>query len=691
MSRLGADVGGTFTDLARVDPTTGLVTINKVLTTPADPGDAVLAGCEEMLARHGQGFANVTHMAHATTLVANTLIQRVGARVALICNEGFVDVLDTGVEMRFDLFDLNFRRPEPLVPRYLRFGISERTGADGRRLQPVDAAELRGIVDRLLSERVEAVAVALFHSYRNQAAEREVRTLLNQALPAVPVTLSCEVAPEIREWPRTSTAVANAYVQPLVQRYVSRLAARLRERGLPSPLFMMLSEGGIGSVETVKAAPIRLVESGPAAGALAAAAVARELGLPQALAFDLGGTTAKLCMIGDGQPMRSYQTEVARLDRFKRGSGLPLKIPAVELIEIGTGGGSIAHFDAANLLRVGPRSAGAEPGPACYGRGGTEPTVTDADLVAGYLDDRAFLGGRMSLDRSASERALQLHIGNRLGIGTLDAAAAVLEVVNESMALAARVHVVEHGDDLRRYALIAFGGAGPVHAWRIASILKLETVIVPPAAGVMSAVGLLAAPAAIELARSHVGKLDGLNVATIDGLLDEMTNEARRTLTAAGVAPAQVRLHRLAECRYVGQAYEVQVVLPSGRLDAGELMRRFETRYCELYGRTMPGGSIEALTWRVQAEGPAPIERLQVDRSAAVGGADKGKRRAHFPGHGVQDCRVLNRYALAAGSFYDGPLLVEENETTTVVGPGARLEIDQGLNLVIRLNQGRNT
>ena len=688
MSRLGVDVGGTFTDIAKVDPATGRVAIGKVLTTPADPGDAILAGSEELLARHGQGFADLAHMVHATTLVANTLIQRVGARVALICNEGFVDVLDTGVEMRFDLFDLNFRRPEPLVPRYLRFGISERTSADGARLEPVDAAQLRRIVDRLQTERVEAVAVALFHAYRNPAAEREVRALLKQALPDVPVTLSCDVAPEIREWPRTSTAVANAYVQPLVQRYATRLQARLRERGLASPLFIMLSEGGIGSVETVKAAPIRLVESGPAAGAIAAAAVAREAGLSRALAFDMGGTTAKLCMIGDGEPMRSYQTEVARLDRFKRGSGLPLKIPAVELIEIGAGGGSIAHFFADTLLRVGPRSAGAEPGPACYGRGGTEPTVTDADLVAGYLDDRTFLGGRMGLDRGAAERALQIHIGDRLGVGTLEAAVAVQEVVNESMASAARVHVVEHGDDPRRFALIAFGGAGPVHAWRIASILKLETVIVPPAAGVMSAVGLLTAPPAIELARSYVGKLNVLDVAAIDGLLDEMAEDARCTLAAAGVAPEQVRLRRLVECRYVGQAYEVQVALPDGPLDPAELTRRFEARYRELYGRTLPGGTTEALTWRVQAEGPPTAERVRVDRTGAAGVADKGKRQAHFPGHGVLACRVLNRYGLAVGAIYDGPVLVEEDETTTVVGPGARLEIDRALNLVIRMNPG---
>ena len=688
MSRLGVDVGGTFTDIAGLDPATGRVTIGKVLTTPADPGDAILAGSAELLARHGQGFADLAHMVHATTLVANTLIQRVGARVALICNEGFIDVLDTGVEMRFDLFDLNFRRPEPLVPRYLRFGISERTSADGARLHPVDAAELLRIADSLKSERVEAVAVALFHAYRNQAAEREVRALLSQALPDVPVTLSCEVAPEIREWPRTSTAVANAYVQPLVQRYATRLESRLRERGLASPLFIMLSEGGIGSVETVKAAPIRLVESGPAAGAIAAAAVARELGLSRALAFDMGGTTAKLCMIGDGEPMRSYQTEVARLDRFKRGSGLPLKIPAVELIEIGAGGGSIAHFFAGALLRVGPRSSGAEPGPACYGRGGTEPTVTDADLVAGYLDDRTFLGGRMALDRTAAERALQIHIGDRLGISALEAAVAVQEVVNESMASAARVHVVEHGDDPRRYALIAFGGAGPVHAWRIASILKLETVIVPPGAGVMSAVGLLAAPPAIELARSYVSKLDVLDVDALDGLLDEMAGHARSTLAAAGVEAAQVRLRRLVECRYVGQAYEVQVVLPEGRLDTADVTRRFQARYSELYGRTLSNGTIEALTWRVQAEGPALAEAVRVDRNGATGGADKTARNAHFPGHGLLACRVLNRYALVAGALYDGPVLVEEDETTTVIGPGAQLEVDRALNLVIRLNRG---
>jgi len=686
MSRLGVDVGGTFTDLARVDPATGLITIGKVLTTPEDPGNAILEGGRGLLERHGEGFAALAHMVHATTLVANTLIQRAGARVALICNDGFIDVLDTGVEMRFDLFDLNFRRPDPLVPRHLRFGIGERTAADGTRLRPVDAAEIRTIAAGLAGQGIEALAVVLLHAYRNPAAEREVRALLATALPGIPVTLSSEVAPEIREWPRSSTAVANAYVQPLVQHYLTGLETRLRSGGLANPLFIMLSEGGIGTVSTVKAAPIRLVESGPAAGAIAAAAVAREAGLSHALAFDMGGTTAKLCMIVDGQPMRSYHTEVARLDRFKRGSGLPLKIPAIELIEIGAGGGSIAHFDAANLLRVGPRSAGAVPGPACYGRGGSEPTVTDADLVTGYLDPDAFLGGRMALDREAAGHALAGHIGGRLGLDALRSAIAVQEIVNESMASAARVHVVEHGDDPRRFALIAFGGAGPVHAWRIASILKLPMVIVPPAAGVMSAVGLLATAPAIELARSHVGKIALLDLAAVASLLAELEAEALATLVEASVPAAAVRFRRLAECRYVGQAYEVQVELPEAGLTIAELGQRFETRYRALYGRTLPGGTIEALTWRLQAEGPAPAERFRLDRPAATGAQEKGRRDAYFPGHGMMSCRVLDRYALAVGDRCDGPLLVEEDETTTVIGPGAVLEIDAARNLVIRLS-----
>ncbi len=687
--RLGVDVGGTFTDLALADPATGAITIGKVLTTPVDPGEAILAGGDELLGRDGIGFDALARMIHATTLVANTLIQRVGARVALIANEGFVDTLDTGVENRYDMFDLNFQRPPPLVPRHLRFGISERTTISGERLRPVIGAEIEAIAARLAVEGVEAVAVCLLHGFRNPDAERDVGAMLARLLPGVPVTLSSAVAPEIREYARAITASANAYVQPLVQTYLARLEARTRERGLASPLFLLMSEGGLATVPTAAAAaPIRLVESGPAAGAIAAASIAREAGIERAMAFDMGGTTAKLCLIVDARPVRTYTTEVARLHRFKRGSGLPLKIPSVELIEIGAGGGSIAHHDAAGMLRIGPRSAGAVPGPACYGRGGVEPTVTDADLVLGLIDPDAFLGGRMKLDRRAAETALLAGVGTRHGLCALDAAAAVHEMVNDSMAMAARIHAVEHGEDPQAFTLVAFGGAGPVHAWRIASILRIGRVVVPVGAGVMSAIGLLVAAPSIELSVSHTGKLDALDLAAVDRLLAERDADARAVLARTGVGAEATAITRSVECRYVGQAYEVQTPLPEGPLAAagpGAIVAAFETRYRELYGRTLPGGVVEALTWRVRAEGPRPEMLPRLARTRAGTPAAKGSRKAWFHGHGVVEAAVLDRYALAPGARVAGPALIEEDETTTVAGPGSTVEVDRALNLVIEL------
>jgi N-methylhydantoinase A len=685
--RLGIDVGGTFTDVVLTDDG-GRVGVGKVLTTSAEPGQGIMAGGSALLATHGRAWRDLGQAVHATTLVANTLIQRTGARVALLTTAGFVDSLSVGEENRFDLYDLFFERPVPLVPRRLRFGVSERTAADGTRLRSVDATEIERITDVLRAAAIEAVAVCLLHSFRNPAAEREVGAILAACLPEVPVTLSAELAPEIREYQRASTAVANAYVQPLVRGYLAHLEAALRDRDLAVPLFLMLSEGGLGTLGMAAAAPIRLVESGPAAGAMAAAALVRDAGLPRAMAFDMGGTTAKLCMILDGEPVRGYTTEVARLHRFKRGSGLPLKIPSVELIEIGAGGGSIAHFDGTGLLRVGPRSAEANPGPACYGRGGTAPTVTDADVVLGYVDPRRFLGGRMRLDRDAAARALADSVGRRLGFSVERAALAVHEVVNENMASAARIHAVEHGQDPRSFVLVAFGGAGPVHAWRVAQLLKLPRVVVPVAAGVNSALGLLVTPPAIELSRSYPGRLESLDWHAVDRLLGEMETEARAALGQLGVPANAVRVRRVAECRYVGQAYEVQTLLPDGPVavvGAEGLGAAFEARYRALYRRTLPGGSFEALTWRVQAQGPPPETIFQLDRRARSAEAKRGERAAYFPGCGPVPCLVLDRYGLRAGDAFRGPALVEEDETTTVVGPGATVEVDAALRLVVTL------
>ena len=688
MNRLAIDVGGTFTDLAFVNAEAGCIAIHKVPTTSSDPGTGALAGSRDLLGRLGVAITDLSHIVHATTLVANTLIGRTGARVALITNEGFIDCLDTGIESRYDMFDLRFQRPEPLVPRHLRFGISERTAADGTRLRPVRRDEIIRIAGVLEAARVAAVAVCLLQAYKNPAAEQDVRAYLSEVLPGVPVTLSAEIAPEIREYDRASTAVSNAFVQPMAQDYLQRLAAGFHADGFGKSLFVMLSEGGIGSVHMARAAPIRLVESGPAAGAIAAAALARRLGLARALSFDMGGTTAKLCRIVDGEAARSYATEIARLHRFKRGSGLPLKIPTIELIEIGAGGGSIAHVDRSGFLKVGPQSAGAEPGPACYGRGGTAATVTDADLVAGHIDMESFFGGRMRLDRAAAEKTLVDAVGARIRLSVQAAAAAVQQVVDENMALAARMHVVEHGEDPRTFTLLAFGGAGPVHAWRIARLLKIRQVIVPAAAGVASALGLLMAAPAIELSRSHVGRLSAIDLSEVDTILANLTSQAQAILAQAGVDSAEIRWRRVAECRYVGQAYEVQVAVPDASLagiGAGALAAIFEAKYRELYGRTLPDGEVEALTWRVQAQGPAPADLLLPDRPLSGGVRSPDERQAYFPDYGWMRCTVLNRYALQPGDRLQGPALVEENETTTVVGPDTTVEVDRFFNLVLAI------
>jgi N-methylhydantoinase A len=685
--RIGADVAGTFTDLVLHEAGTGRISIGKVLTTPSAPSDAVLAGATELLARCGREYRHLDLFVHATTLVANALIERAGARTALVVNTGFVDVLDFATENRYDLFDLFIARPDPLVPRRLRFGIHERTAADGTVLSPVDPTEVGLVAKELQRDGIGAVGVCLLHSYRNPGSERRVRDLLCAALPDLAITISAELVPEIREYPRTSTVAANAYVQPMVQRYLEALEGALREKGLRRPPFIMLSEGGFASIATAAAAPVRMVESGPAAGAVAAAATARRLGAERVMSFDMGGTTAKLCMILDGAPKRAATTEAARLHRFKRGSGIPLSIPAIELIEIGAGGGSIAQVERSGLLRVGPRSAGARPGPACYGLGATEPTVTDADLALGYLSAEGLLGGRMPLDRAAAQRALQEAIGDRLGFDAERSALAVHELVNNNMAIAARTHAVEHGYDPRQFSLLAFGGAGPLHAWHVAKLLKMPRLIVPPSAGVMSALGLLLATPSIELSRSQVDKIDRVDFKAVESLLAEMRRDATAILAATGIRERELRVTSSVDCRYSGQAHEVRVPLADATgLDAAALLQRFEAVYERLYGRLMPGGVAEIITWRVEVRGAAKPIGLSALRDG--GGSMRGsdERDALFPGCGKVRTRVVTRDRLAIGERIAGPALIVEDETTTVAGPGSVILVDDQENLIVEIS-----
>jgi N-methylhydantoinase A len=691
--RVGIDIGGTFTDLIVFDGTTGAFALGKTLTTPEDPSIAIEAGLAELLARASVPLADVGQIVHGTTLVTNAIIERKGARTALLATQGFRDAIEIGREHRYDLYDLMIELPEPLVPRYLRFDVPQRTLADGTTLQELDSAYVERLARELAGAGVKAVAIAFLNSFANPAAERAARAAVLRAAPAMRVAISSDVVPEIREYERTSTTVANVYVQGLVERYLRELEARLARAGFRGGLLLMLSSGGLATVDTAVRFPVRLLESGPAAGALAAARLGAAAGHPSLLSFDMGGTTAKFAVVAGGQPLIAHEFEVDRRYRFKKGSGLPVKLPVIEMIEIGAGGGSIARVNSLGLLKVGPDSAGAAPGPVCYGRGGSEPTVTDADLVLGYLDPGFFLGGGMALDLAGARRAIDERVARPLGLSVEQAAWGIHQIVNENMASAARVHTIERGQDPRGLPVFAFGGAGPVHAFRVAQALGAARLIVPFGAGVMSAAGFLGAPLAFDFARSAPGRLDALAWDKVGGLLAEMEAEGRALLAESGVAEGQVSHRRIADMRYVGQGHEVRVPLPGGPLgpaSAPALRAAFEAEYQRLYSRLGPPVPIEIVTWRVVSSGPPPGLRLRVQAAAGAGQAGaalKGTRRAYAPElGGMAETPVYDRYQLGPGAAFDGPAIVEERESTLVVGPRGRCRVDEQWNLIVMLN-----
>ncbi len=685
--RAGVDIGGTFTDVILVDDDSGSLRIGKVLTTPQDPSLAAEMGLAEMLASPDVRAEDLANVVHGTTLVTNAIIERKGAKTGLLTTRGFRDALEIRRESRYDLYDLFLELPKPLVPRHLRLEVDERVLADGSVAVPLDREQAREAILELKAQGVEAVAVCLLHSYRNPAHERELGALIRELAPELAVSLSSEVVPEIREYERTSTTAANVYVQPLMDRYLRELEARLRALGVDAQLLVMLSSGGVCTPETARRFPVRLVESGPAAGALAAAFFGQLTGNPRLLSFDMGGTTAKSCLIDEGAPSTAAEFEVARVYRFKKGSGLPIKVPVIEMIEIGAGGGSIARIDSLGLLKVGPESAGADPGPACYGLGGTDPTVTDADLVLGYLDPNFFLGGRMRLDKQSAARAIEGKVAKALGMDVVQAAWGIHEIVNENMANAARVHCVERGKDPRVYPLFAFGGAGPVHAVRVAEILRVPSVICPLGAGVQSALGLLCAPLAFDLVRSHFGSLDEADWDAVNALLREMAEEGERMLLAAGVARKDIHRERSCEMRYAGQGHEVRVPLPEEPLKAEDLLANFEAVYQQLYGRISPDVPVETLNWRMTVRGPRPNVRMKpVGELQPLGAALKGHRPAYFPeAKGYVSTPVYDRYELCAGHSFVGPAILEERECTVVVGPRATVSVDGYANVVIEL------
>ncbi|MDI3340438.1 MAG: hydantoinase/oxoprolinase family protein [Sphaerobacter sp.] len=689
--RVGIDIGGTFTDLILVDDRSGTCWVAKTLTTADDPAVGVRRALLQGLELAGAPAEQIRAVIHGTTLVTNAIIERKGDKTALVTTAGFRDAVEIAREHRYDMYDIFIERPKPIAPRHLRFEVNERLLADGSVYRPVDPAEVEALAERLRRAGVEAIAICFLHSYRNPAHERQVAAILAERLPGVRISLSSEVVGEIREYERTSTTLANVYVQRIVEGYLDRLQRELTELGSTATLLIMLSSGGICTVETARRFPVRLIESGPAAGALAAAYVGRLTGRPNLLAFDMGGTTAKACLIEQGRPLITTEFEVDRVYRFKKGSGLPIKASSIELIEIGAGGGSIAHVDQFGLIKIGPDSAGSQPGPACYGLGGTRPTVTDADLVLGYLDPDFFLGGTMQISREAAEEAIEREIARPLGLSVLEAAWSIHHLVNENMASAARIHAVEHGKDVRAYPLFASGGAGPVHAYRVAELLGIREILCPFAAGVGSSIGFLAAPLAFDFVRSAYARLDQVDWDTINALYREMEDEGRQLLAESGVPPEQVSVTRTADMRLLGQAHEIRVPIPGGELGpqrAGEVLRAFETVYRDLYKRARPGVPIEIMSWRVLVSGPQPELTLR-QPEPPVGERRKGQRPVYFPEFGgFHPTPVYDRYQLRPGDCFDGPAIIEERESTVVVGPRGRVAVDQHLNLVIRLGDG---
>ena len=683
---IGVDIGGTFTDVVLWRDGASAMHREKLLTTPEDPSRAVIEGVQRAIDHQGIAAANLGTVVHGTTLVANALIERRGVPTGLITTRGFRDVLGLGREWRYDLYDLDIAMPEPLVQRALRLEVTERLLADGTVETPLDEAEVIAAARTLAGAGTEAVAVVLLHSFRNPVHEQRVGEIVARELPGIEVSLSSEVSPELGEYERSSTVAANAYVLPIFASYIERLARALAELGFRRNFLLVLSDGRCIEAETARRYPIRLVQSGPAAGAEAARMFGELAGVADVLCFDMGGTTAKACLIHSGEPERTARFEVARETRFAEGSGLPLQIPAIDMIEIGAGGGSIAEIDARGLIQVGPRSAGADPGPACYGRGNSRPTVTDCDLVLGYLDAGSFLGGAMTLDKAAAESAIQDHIADPLDISVVEAAWGVHETVTANMAQAATIHAIERGLDVTRFAMLPIGGAGPVHACAMASKMNIDRLICPIGAGVASAIGMLAAPVSFEVGRAAPCHLDALDIASVRTLLAKLRTEAEKLVAETGVALDDIGCRTRAMMRYVGQGYEIEVEFEPERLAVSGrsyLDMAFTTAYRSRYGRTETAAP-EILSWRVVASGPRPAlaSALAVDAEEDASQPLPRWRRPTFFTDRFVDTPVFRRTELRRGQGLTGPAIVEEDESTLVVPPEFVLVVDQALNLL---------
>lgn len=689
--RVGIDIGGTFTDFTLVDDATGLAQLHKQLTTPEKPSRAVLEGFDTLLAQARRSPADVVGVVHGSTLVTNALIERRGASTGMLVTKGFADVLDIAFERRYDLYDLRMRLPDPLVDRRLRIEIDERLRSDGSVEVSLNPEEVERAADALIAAGVNSIAVCFLHSFTSSAHEDKAAEIIRSAYPDAYVSTSADISPTIREYERWTTATMNAYTQPVVDVYLAEIEAGFKARRVLGSFQVMTSNGGCVSVATARRYPVRMLESGPAAGILMAGRLGEAIGVANVIAYDMGGTTAKGAVIQNGQAIKAYEIEVARLHEFKRGSGLPAKIPVLDMIEIGSGGGSIARVDARGVICVGPKSAGASPGPACYDLGGAYATLTDANLVLGYYAPNKFLGGRFRLNKDASAAAIKHIIAEPLDIEILQAAWGIHEVVNEDVARAIRIHSSERGIDYRKSNIIAFGGSGPAHATRVARKLRIPRVVFPLGSGVMSAFGMLVCPPSFEVARSRRLPLKDATLHVFREMFSDLSKKARSVLSEAGCPQDQHRIIYSLDVRYVGQGYEVEINVPEESLASEPkswLPELFEAEYRKRYGPSTLDAPLEILNFKLQASGLAPA-LARIHRPNPATKTPKEYRDAYFGrGLGPEPAQVLSRYEIAQGDVVIGPAFVEEDECTVVLGPDDRGTVDKLGNLIVDVSLG---
>lgn len=685
--KLGIDIGGTFTDLVLFDPNADGLRFAKTLTTYPDPTIGIHNGIKDLQDKFGLAISDLESIIHGTTLITNAIIERKGSKTAFITTKGFEDVLEIGRELRYDIYDLFLTMPKPLVPRHLRFGVSERVDNKGNVLTPLQKSDLNLITKEFNNQNIEAVGVCLLNSFANDAHEKQIGEFLSAQFPNISFSLSSEIMPEIREYERSSATAMNAYVQPITDQYLRKLETELIQNGFVGKLLIMNSAGRLTTINGARKSPIQLLESGPAGGSMAGAYFGKQKGLENLLCFDMGGTTAKASLIFKGKPEITNNFEAGRVKRFKKGSGLPVRIPVIDMIEIGAGGGSIARVDNLGLLTVGPDSASSTPGPACYGQGGEFPTVTDADLILGYLNEDYFLGGTMSLDKQAARNAIEKHIAKPLNITIEAAALGVHKIVNENMANAARVHILEKGMDPRHFSMIAFGGAGPVHSFGVGDLLNAPQMIIPVGAGVTSALGFLLSPIAQENIHSYIKNLNDLDWNRVNSFLSDMENEGLQFLENSGESIDSAMTERVVDMRYEGQGHDITIVLPNGNLNElsiPEIEKRFIEEYEFRYNRSITDVPLQMVTWRVLVKGvAAKIPVNQEEFSANGRTARKGNRQLYFESTGYLDCPVYDRYYLNEGFEADGPMIIEEKESTTVIGLNCKVSIDFFKNIIV--------